>query len=566
MEGGRMDVSGWLQIALLAAIVTALAGPVGGYMAKVFEGRPTFVHPLVGPLERFIYRLSGVDPDREQTWLVYALCFLGFHALAVLVLYGLLRLQGLLPLNPQHFGAVSPDLAFNTAVSFVTNTSWQSYAGENTLSYLSQMAGITVFSFLSSAAGMSVAVALIRGFARQRSEQIGNFWVDQTRALLYVLLPLSIVAALVLAALGVPQTLGPAAHAITVEGARQTIALGPVASQESVKLLSGDGGGFFNASSAHPFENPNAITNLIEMVLIFVIGAALTNTFGRMVGSQRQGWVLLAAMGILFFGGASAIYAVEAHGAPALAHIGAVGPNMEGKEVRFGAVGSSLFAEVSTASSDGAVNSMHDSYMPLSGLVLMANMKLGEVIIGAPGSGLFSILLFAILAVFIAGLMVGRTPEYLGKKIEAREIQLTMLATLAAPVGALGLTALAVVLSPGLAGRQAMGPHGLSEVLYAYTSAAATNGSAFSALSTNTPFYNVTLAIGMALGRFAVIIPVLAIAGSLAAKPRVEPSSGTMPTDNGLFVGLMIGTIVVVGGLIYFPALTLAPILEQASR
>jgi K+-transporting ATPase ATPase A chain len=560
-----MDLGGWLQIGCLVAIVVSLSAPLGGYMARVFAGQRTFLHPVLGPLESLIYRLSGIDPDREQDWFVYALCLLGFHVLAFLGLYGLLRLQGGLPLNPQHFGAVSPDLAFNTAVSFVTNTSWQSYGGESALSYLSQMAGITVLSFLSGAAGIAVAIALIRGFARHRREEIGNFWVDQTRALLYVLLPLSLVGAMVLAALGVPQTLAHAAHAVTLEGAKQVIALGPVASQESIKLLSGDGGGFFNVNSAHPFENPNGLSNMLEMVLIFVIGAALTNTFGRMVGSQREGWTLLVVMGILFFVGVTVIYCVEAHGNPALAHLGVTGPNMEGKEVRFGAAGSSLFAEVSTASSDGAVNSMHDSYMPLSGLMLMANMKIGEVIVGAPGSGLFSILLFAILAVFIAGLMVGRTPEYLGKKIETREMQLTLLATLAAPAATLGLTALAIVLPAGLIGRQAMGPHGLSEILYAYTSAAATNGSAFAGLNANTPFYNVTLAIGMVIGRFAVIIPVLAIAGALAAKTRAAPSAGTMPTDNGLFLGLMIGVILILGGLCYFPALTLAPILERMS-
>jgi len=560
-----MNLSGWLQIGCLVAIVVGLSAPLGGHMAKVFAGERTFLHPILAPLEVAIYRLSRVDPDHEQDWLTYALCVVGFHALGFVGLYGLLRLQGVLPLNPAHFGAVTPDLAFNTAVSFVTNTSWQSYAGESALSYLSQMAGVAVLSFLSGAAGIAVAIALVRGLARNRREEIGNFWVDQTRALLYVLLPLSLVGALVLAALGVPQTLAHAAHAVTLEGARQTIALGPVASQESIKLLSGDGGGFFNANSAHPFENPNGLSNMLEMVLIFVIGAALTNTFGRMVGSQREGWTLLVVMGILFFVGVAVISGVEAHGNPALAHFGVTGPNMEGKEVRFGASGSSLFAEVSTASSDGAVNSMHDSYMPLSGLMLMANMKIGEVIVGAPGSGLFSILLFAILAVFIAGLMVGRTPEYLGKKIETREMQLTLLATLAAPAATLGLTALAIVLPAGLIGRQAMGPHGLSEILYAYTSAAATNGSAFAGLNANTPFYNVTLAIGMVLGRFAVIIPVLAIAGSLAAKTRAAPSAGTMPTDNGLFLGLMIGVILILGGLCYFPALTLAPILERMS-
>ena len=561
-----MNLGGWLQIAVLMLATAALAAPLGGYMAKVFAGERTFAHPLLYSVERLIYRMAGVDPRREQGWLVYALCLIGFNGLGVLVLYGLLRLQGVLPLNPQHFGAPAPDLAFNTAVSFVTNTSWQSYAGESTLSHLSQMLGITVFSFLSAASGIAVAIALIRGFASQGAREIGNFWVDQTRALLYVLLPLSIIGALLLAALGAPQTLTHAAHAVTLEGARQTMALGPVASQESIKLLSGDGGGYFNANSAHPFENPNGLSNLLEMMLIFVIGAALTNTFGRMVGSQRQGWALLAAMGVMFLAGVTVIYGVEAHGNPALARLGVAGANLEGKEVRFGAAGSSLYGEVSTASSDGAVDAMHDSYMPMSGLVLMANMKIGEVIVGAPGSGLFSILLFAMLAVFIAGLMVGRTPQYLGKKIETREIQLTVLATLAAPVAALGLTAIAVVLPAGLAGRQALGPHGLSEILYAYTSAAATNGSTLAGLNANTPFYNVTLAVGMALGRFGVFIPVLAIAGSLAAKPRSEPSPGTMPTDNGLFVGLLIAVILIVGGLVYFPALTLAPILEQVSR
>jgi K+-transporting ATPase ATPase A chain len=560
-----MTPQGWLEIAVFVAIVAALVVPLGGYMARVFEGERTFAHPLIQPVEKLIYRVCGVDPAREQGWLGYALCFLAFHALGTLVLYGLLRLQGPLPLNPQHFPGLSPDLAFNTAISFVTNTSWQSYAGESTVSYLSQMAGITVFSFLSAAAGIAVAIAMTRGLSRRGAGVIGNFWVDQTRALLYVLLPLSVVGAVLLAAQGVPQTLRPTTAAVTLEGARQSITLGPVASQESIKLMSGDGGGFFNANSAHPFENPTGLTNLLEMVLIFVVGAALTNTFGRMVGSQRQGWALLAAMAVLFAVGVTTIYAMEASGNPRLAHFGVAGANMEGKEVRFGAAGSSLFAEASTASSDGAVNSMHDSFMPLSGMMLMANMKIGEVIIGAPGSGLFSILLFAILAVFIAGLMVGRTPEYLGKKIETREIQLTVLATLAAPIASLGFTAIAAVLPVGLAGREAMGPHGLSEILYAYTSAAATNGSAFAGLSANTPFYNLTLAIGMAIGRFAVIVPVLAIAGSLAAKPRSEPSPGTMPTDNALFVGLVIGVVLIVGGLIYFPALTLAPILEQVS-
>jgi K+-transporting ATPase ATPase A chain len=560
-----MTLAGWLQIALFVAVVGALVAPLGGYMARVFTGERTFADPVLGPIERAIYRMAGVDPAREQDWFAYALCLIGFHALGFLLLYGLLRLQAWLPLNPGRHGALAPDLAFNTAVSFVTNTSWQSYAGETTLSHLSQMMGITVFSFLSGAAGVATAIALIRGFARRGCREIGNVWVDQTRAVLYVLLPLSLVGAIALAAMGSPQTLGPAARAVTLEGAAQTIPLGPVASQESIKLLGGDGGGYFNANSAHPFENPTPLSNLLEMVLIFAVGAALTNTFGRMIGSQRQGWALLAAMGVLFIVGAGVIYACEAHADPALAHLGVAGPNMEGKEVRFGAPGSALFAQVSTASSDGAVNSMHDSYRPISGLVLMANMKIGEVIVGAPGSGLFSMLLFVILTVFIAGLMVGRTPEYLGKKIETREIQLTVLAMIVAPVVALGMTAVAAVLPPGLAARQASGPHGLSEILYAYTSAAATNGSAFAGLNADTPFYDVTLAIGMMLGRFAVIVPVLAIAGSLAAKPRATASPGTMPTDNGLFVGLLIGVILIVGGLLYFPALTLAPVLEHFS-
>jgi K+-transporting ATPase ATPase A chain len=560
-----MTLQGWLQIALFMGIVAALVVPLGGYMAKVFGGERTFAHALIEPVERGFYRLAGIDPAREQDWFAYAICLLIFHLIGVVALYLLFRTQGLLPLNPQHLGAVSPDLAMNTAISFVTNTSWQSYVGEQTLSHLSQMAGIAVWSFLSAAAGIAVAVALIRGFARGGSEKIGNFWVDQTRALLYVLLPIALVAALVLVALGVPQTLHPNVAAASVEGAKQLIAVGPVGSQESIKLMSGDGGGFFNANSAHPFENPTGLTNLLEMILMVVIGAALTNTFGRMVGSARQGWILLATMAILFVAGTAVIYAAEAHGNPVLAHLGLGGPNMEGKEVRFGAPGSSLFAEVSTATADGAVNSMHDSYMPLSGLVLMANMKIGEVIVGAPGSGLYSIIVFAILSVFIAGLMIGRTPEYLGKKIETREIQLAMLASLAAPLAALGFTALAAVIPAGVAGRQAMGPHGLSEILYAYTSAAATNGSAFAGLNANTPFYNVTLAVGMAIGRFAVIVPILAIAGALAAKPKIPPSPGTMPTDGLLFIGLLLGVILIVGGLIYFPALALAPVLEQFS-
>jgi len=560
-----MTPNGWLEIAAFAALVAALVVPLGGYMTRVFEGERTFAHPILGPVEAGFYRLAGVDPRREQSWLAYALSLLGFHLLGVLSLYGLLRLQAWLPLNPQHFKAPAPDLALNTAISFVTNTSWQAYAGESTLGYLAQMAGIAVASFLSGAAGVAVAIALIRAFARSGTPTIGNFWVDLTRATLYVFLPLAIVGALFLGFEGVPQTLGPNVAATGLEGAGASIAVGPVASQAPIKLLSGDGGGFFNANSAHPFENPNALTNLVEMALMLVVGAALTNTFGRMVGSERQGWVLFAVMAILFFAGVTLIYGDEAHGNPALTHFGVLGPNMEGKEVRFGAPGSSLFAEVSTASADGAVNSMHDSYMPLSGLVLMANMKIGEVIFGAPGSGLFSMVVYALLAVFVAGLMVGRTPEYLGKKIETQEVKFAMLAQLAPPAITLALTALAAVLPAGLAGREASGAHGLSEILYAYTSAAATNGSAFAGLSANTPFYNLTLALAMSIGRFAVIVPILALAGALAAKVRLAPSAGAMPTDTPLFASLVLGVILILGGLTYFPALSLAPILEQLS-
>ncbi len=559
-----MTIGGWLQIALLAAIVVALIAPLGRYMAQVFTGQPSLLRPVLGPVERAAYRLSGVDPAQEQGWLAYTVDVLVFHLVGAAILYGLLRLQAALPLNPQHAAGMTPDLAFNTAISFVTNTSWQAYAGETALSHAAQMAGITVASFLSGGAGIAVAIALVRAFARSNAETIGSFWVDLTRAVLYVLLPLSLIGAALLAIAGAPQTLAAGVSAHTLEGGRQAIALGPIASQESIKLLSGDGGGVFNANSAHPFENPTPLSNLLEMALILMIGAALTHTFGRMVGAQRQGWALFGAMAILFTAGAGTLYASESARSPAYPDL-VGGPNLEGKEVRFGAAASSLFAEVSTASADGAVNSMHDSFMPLSGAVLMANMKVGEVIIGAPGSGLFSMVLFAILAVFTAGLMVGRTPEYLGKKIEAREMKLVVLATLVAPLATLGFAAVAVMLPAGLAGRQAMGAHGLSEILYAYTSAAATNGSAFAGLSANTPFYNATLAAAMMIGRFGVIVPVLALAGALAAKPRMPPSAGTMPTDNGLFVGLLIGVILIMGALIYVPALTLAPILEQLS-
>ena len=566
-----MTVTGWLQIALFAIVVGLFTRPLGGYLARVYSGRRTFLHSLLGPIEVGLYWLAGVKPDVEQSWYRYAGSLLLFHALGIAALYALLRLQSLLPFNPQDLPPLSPDLALNTAVSFVTNTSWQSYSGETTLGYASQMAGITVQSFLSVATGIAVAIAFIRGFARRRSATIGNFWVDLTRGTLYVLLPICVVVALFLVAAGVPQTLAPAAELTTLDGSAQVIARGPVATQEVIKLMSGDGGGFFNANSAHPFENPTPLTNFAELVLIMVLGAALTNCFGRMVGSERQGWALLAVMAILFGFGASALYPLEAAGNPALAALqsgqatGAQQPggNMEGKEVRFGIAGSALFANASTASSDGAVNSMHDSFLPLSGGILLANMMVDEVIVGAPGSGLFGMLLFCIVTVFLGGLMIGRTPEYAGKKMRSPEIKMTILALLVVPAATLGLAAVASVVEPGLAGLGNAGPHGFSEILYAYTSAAATNGSAFAGLNANTPFYNLTLALAMFAGRFLVIVPVLAIAGSLAAQPITPRSAGTLPTDGALFVCFLLGVIVIVGGLTYLPALALGPIVEH---
>ena len=568
-----MSWQGWIQIGVYVAAITALIRPLGGNMARIFQGRSRF-QKFLDPFESRIYRLAGVDPLEEQSWVAYALALVVFNLAGILVLYGLQRAQNLLPFNPQAMPAVAPDLALNTAVSFVTNTSWQSYGGESTMGYFVQMAGITVQSFLSAATGIAVAVALIRGFARHSAQAIGNFWVDLTRATLYILLPVGILVTLFLVWQGVPQTLGPFAGAATLEGATQSIALGPVASQETIKLLSGDGGGFFNANSAHPFENPTGLTGMIEMLLIFLIGAPLTNTFGRMVGDERQGWALYAAMMLMFAIGLTATYASETAPNSALTPLGIdqslgtmqAGGNMEGKEVRFGPAQSALFATVTTASSDGAVNSMHDSFAPLGGLVLLSNMMLDEVIVGGPGSGLFGMLLFAIVAVFIAGLMIGRTPEYLGKKIEGSEVKMTMLALLCVPASILGMTAVAAALPSGLAGLTNNGPHGFSEMLYAYSSGAATNGSAFAGLNANSLFYNLTLAAAMFVGRFAVIVPVLCIAGTLAAKRVVPASAGTLPTRGPQFVGLLVGTAVIVGGLTFFPALALGPIAEMFSR
>jgi potassium-transporting ATPase potassium-binding subunit len=566
-----MTPPGWLQILLFAAAVIVLVAPLGGYMTRVFAGERVFLSGVLQPIERGICRLAGADLAAEQGWLAYAFSLLLFNLVGTVFLYLLQRVQNVLPLNPQHLAGVDPALALNTSVSFVTNTSWQSYPGETTLSYLTQMAGIAVQMFLSAATGIAVAIALIRGFARHRAETIGNFWIDLTRAILYVLLPLAFVSALFFVWQGVPQTLAGSVGAATLDGGVQTIARGPVASQLAIKMLSSDGGGFFNANSAHPYENPTPLSNLVEMLLIFLIGAALTNTFGRMIGNPRQGWALLAAMGLLFAAGVTLVYSVEAQGNTLFQSLGIdslpgplqSGGNMEGKEVRFGIAGSSLFAAVSTASSSGAVNAMHDSFMPLGGAVLLINMMLDEVIIGGVGSGLYGILLFCIVAVFLAGLMIGRTPEFIGKKIEPAEIKMTMLAILTVPALIVLLAAVASVVPLGLAGLGNGGPHGFSEVLYAYTSAANTNGSAFAGLNANTPFYNLTLSLAMFGGRFFVIVPVLAIAGSLAAKPATPRSAATLPTDGGLFVGVLVAVILIVGGLTYLPALSLGPVAEH---
>jgi K+-transporting ATPase ATPase A chain len=559
-----MTANGWLQILLFLVLLLATVRPLGGYMARVFTGEATPLTPLLRPVEAAIFRTAGVRPGDGQSWFAYAIAFLLFHLAGMLLLYGLLRLQDVLPLNPAHLPGLAPDLALNTAVSFATNTSWQSYGGETTLSPLSQMAGIAVQSFLSAAAGLAVAVALVRGFARTGAATIGNFWVDVTRAVLYVLLPICVPAALFLLWQGVPQTLVAAIDATTLEGAKQTIALGPVASQEAIKLLSADGGGFFNAQSAHPFETPTALANLLAMLEIPLLGAALTNTFGRMVGNERQGWALLVAMLVLLAAGTVALYAAEAAPNHALAAFGIDqhAGNLEGKEVRFGAVGTALFAELATATSSGAVNGMLDSFSAPGVLVLLANMMVGEVIIGGPGSGLFAILMFALLSVFVGGMMIGRTPEYLGKKIEAAEVKLVMLAILGPAAMLLGLTALACVIPAGLSALGNDGPRGFGEILYAYTSAVNTNGSALAGLAATTPFWTLTLALAMAVGRYVVVVLVLAVAGALAAKRRAPASPGTLPTTGGVWVGLLIGMILIVGGLTYLPALALGPIAE----
>ncbi|HZP75674.1 MAG TPA: potassium-transporting ATPase subunit KdpA [Pseudolabrys sp.] len=558
-----MTFIGWIQIALFCLIVVALVKPLGAYMTRVFNGQSTFLSPILQPVERVLYAVGGIEAKREQHWLTYTVAMLFFHIGGFAILYALMRLQAALPFNPADQSAVAPDLSFNTTVSFITNTNWQNYGGESTLSYLVQMLGLTHQNFLSAATGIVLAVALIRGFARHSARTVGNFWVDITRCTLYILLPLCIPYALFLVWQGIPQTLGAYVDAVTLEGAKQTIAVGPVASQVAIKMLGTNGGGFFNANAAHPFENPTALANFVQMISIFAIGAALTNVFGRMVGDERQGWAILAVMGVLFIAGVVATYWAEAHGNDALTALGLSGGNMEGKEVRFGIVASALFAVVTTAASCGAVNAMHDSFTALGGMIPLINMQLGEIIIGGVGAGLYGMLLFVILSVFVAGLMVGRTPEYVGKKIEAKEVKMAMLAILVLPLMYLGWTAVAVVYPPAVASMANPGPHGFTEVLYAYTSQTGNNGSAFAGLTGNTPFYNVTGAIAMFVGRFWMIIPAMAIAGALAEKKSVPPSAGTFPTTGGLFVGLVVGVILIVGCLTFFPALALGPIVEH---
>ncbi len=560
-----MTLLGWAQIALFCLLVAALARPLGGYLTRLLAGERTFLSPLMAPIERGLYRVAGVEPGVEQHWMTYGLAMLLFNGLGALLLYALMRLQHMLPLNPQALPAVGEYLAFNTAVSFVTNTNWQSYGGESTMGYLVQMTGLTVQNFLSAATGIALSVALVRGFTRSGVTTIGNFWADLVRITLYVLLPVSMVFALFLVFQGVPQNLDPYVTASTLDSGQQVIAQGPVASQEAIKMFGTNGGGFFNANSAHPYENPTPLTNFVQIISIFALGAGLTNLFGRMAGDERQGWAILAAMGVLFVAGVAVAYWAESHGNPALTSLGVDGlaGNMEGKETRFGIVASALFAVITTAASCGAVNAMHASFMPLGGMIPLINMELGEIIVGGVGAGLYGMLLFVIVAMFVAGLMVGRTPEYVGKKLEAREVKLTMLAILVLPLAMLGFTALAVVVGPGLAGILNHGPHGFAEVLYAYTSGAANNGSAFAGLTANTPFYNLTLGITMLLGRFGMIVPMLAVAGALAAKKRSAPSLGTLPTNGPLFVGLLVGVILIVGGLTFFPALALGPIVEH---
>src|SRR5450631_2068939 len=573
-----MTPNGILQIVVYFLIILALTKPMGVFMARLFEGKRTFAHPVLRPLEVLTYKIAGIKEDTEQRWTTYTASLLAFSVVSFLFVYLLHRLQGILPFNPQGFNGsnVSPDLAFNTAVSFLTNTNWQSYSGESTLSYFVQMAALTVQNFASAAAGMAVAIAVVRGFSRQQVNSIGNFWVDLTRATVYILLPLALVAALLLCSQGVIQNFDHYTVAKTVEGAKQVIAQGPVASQEAIKMLGTNGGGFFNANSAHPFENPSPFTNLIQLILIFVIPAGLTYTFGVMVGDRRQGWTVFAACSVMFLVGAFFCYWAEQNGNPTLAHLGVASHsgNWEGKETRFGIAASALFATVTTDASCGAVNGMHDSLTPIGGLVPLFNIQTGEVIFGGVGAGLYGILLYVVLAVFIAGLMVGRTPEYLGKKLDQKEVKMAIIAVLATSLCILAFTAISSVApfakggywnspGPATANTNNNAAHGLSEILYTFSSGAGNNGSAFAGINANTPWYNLTIGLDMLVGRFLFIIPALAIAGSLASKKLIPVTNGTLPTHGTLFVVLLIGTVMIVGALTYFPVLSLGPIVEH---
>jgi K+-transporting ATPase ATPase A chain len=579
-----MTSIGVLQIVIYFLILLAITKPVGLYMARVFNGERTFLHPVLRWLEVLIYKLSGIREDAEQRWTQYSGALLSFSVFGFLLAYVIQRAQAYLPLNPQNFGTpvMTPDLAFNTAVSFVTNTNWQSYSGESTLSYFVQMAALTVQNFVSGAAGVAIAIAVARGFARQQMKTIGNFWVDLTRATLYVLLPLSLVGALFLCSQGVIQNLHPNTKAATVEGHAQIIPQGPVASQEAIKMVGTNGGGFFGANSSHPFENPTPLSNFVQMLMIFVIPAGLMYTFGKMVGDTRQGWALFAAASVMFLAGVFVCYPAEQGGNPLLAKLGIqttasatqAGGNMEGKETRFGIASTALFATITTDASCGAINGQHDSFVPIGGLVPLFNIMTGEVIFGGVGAGLYGILLYAIVAVFIAGLMVGRTPEYIGKKIEQKEVKMAMLAVIATAASILVFTSISVVVpfakdsywNPSGAAITNVtngGPHGFAEILYAYTSGTGNNGSAFGGIGTNTPWYNLTLGLAMLIGRFLFLLPLLAAAGNLAAKKKVATTSGTFPTHGALFVGLLVGTVVIVGALTFFPALSLGPIVEH---
>ncbi len=558
-----MTLQGWALILGFVAILLALTKPVGAWLFALYEGRRTPLHVVLGPVERGFYKLSGIDPEAQQGWRRYALHMLIFNVALMILTYIVLRVQYYLPGNPQGLAGLTPHLAFNTAISFTTNTNWQSYGGESTMSNLSQMLGLTIHNFLSAATGIALAFALFRGFAGRETKNLGNFWADVTRITLYLLLPLCVVYTVFLIASGVPQTMAGVVSVDTLEGVRQSILLGPVASQEAIKMLGTNGGGFFNANSAHPFENPTALTNFVQMLSIFTIGFGLTWCFGKAVGNTRQGWAILSAMILLFLGGVAVCYWAEAAGNPVLHQLGVAGGNMEGKEVRFGVAASALFAAVTTAASCGAVNAMHDSFTALGGMIPLFNMQLGEVVIGGVGAGIYGFLLFAILAVFVAGLMVGRTPEYVGKKIESREVKLAVLAIAVLPLFILGLTALSCVTGQGLAGPLNKGPHGFGEILYAFTSAVANNGSAFAGLTASTPWYDGLLGVAMWVGRFFIIVPMLAIAGSLAAKKHVPASAGSFPTTGVLWVGLLVGIVLVLGGLTFLPSLALGPIADH---